>query len=372
MHKRDWTLLFSEFDLRAILAAQIDKISDAVIAIPRSRFDGASDELLSAEIASSLVVAPIELHEDRIEVSTSDAKIDVSHDPLRSVWDRSRPAYVDGMVVTYHLPVSGDMTLFRCRPSAFNMNPPRAIIGSGELSFPYDSANRDVPATRTWLQQDLNSMRTWVPWVLEQVNAHNASIEAHVRGRVAQRRAELDKERQQVAELGFKVRSASPSPPVPSLVDTPVTRRKKSRTKARRQFDVALSFAGEDRPFVEKVAEALRRDGVEVFYDAFEQVSLWGNDLSEHLGEVYGKQSRFVVLFLSRYYAQKAWPNHEKRFALSGVQSGGVVRVLPVRFDDTEVAGLPPSISYLDLRVLTPDKLAELIRQKLDLDEPEA
>jgi hypothetical protein len=45
---------------------------------------------------------------------------------------------------------------------------------------------------------------------------------------------------------------------------------------------------------------------------------------------------------------------------------------LPVRFDDTEIPGLAPTIGYLDARVLTPSKLAELIRQKLDSGEHDA
>lgn len=43
--------------------------------------------------------------------------------------------------------------------------------------------------------------------------------------------------------------------------------------------------------------------------------------------------------------------------------------ILPVRFDETEIPGLPPTIGYLDLRVLTPEKLVELIRQKSDTEE---
>src|SRR5262249_47932038 len=152
------------------------------------------------------------------------------------------------------------------------------------------------------------------------------------------------------ASLGFKVRSAGMDSP--SKIDPPEVirqRRATVREKSRREYDVALSFAGEDRGDVERVAENLRDLGVSVFYDAFEQINLWGSDLAEHLGDVYGKDSRFVVLFLSRHYAAKAWPTREKQFALSRHLSGDRGRILPVRFDETEIPGLPPAISYLDL-----------------------
>lgn len=82
---------------------------------------------------------------------------------------------------------------------------------------------------------------------------------------------------------------------------------------------------------------------------------------------IYGRDARFTVIFASRYYAAKARPNHEKSYALARLLAGDKGRILPVRFDDTEVLGLPGTIGYLDLRVLTPEQLAELIRQKIDL-----
>ena len=52
-------------------------------------------------------------------------------------------------------------------------------------------------------------------------------------------------------------------------------------------FDIALSFAGEDRQYVEEVAKVLRLMGFRVFYDKYETVSLWGKNLYTHLSEVY-------------------------------------------------------------------------------------
>ena len=49
------------------------------------------------------------------------------------------------------------------------------------------------------------------------------------------------------------------------------------------KYHVALSFAGEDRTYVEKVALQLQAEGVDVFYDKFEEADLWGKDLYTHL-----------------------------------------------------------------------------------------
>jgi hypothetical protein len=129
------------------------------------------------------------------------------------------------------------------------------------------------------------------------------------------------------------------------------------------KYDVALSFAGEDRAYVIEVAQHLRGLQMEVIFDEFED--LWGKRLIEYLGEVYQERSRFVVLFISEHYVRKAWPKHERHSALAGDFLENKTRVLPVRFDDTKVPGLPPDIGYIDLRTVPPAKLADLIRRKV-------
>jgi hypothetical protein len=350
-----------------MLEELLRSVSDRVIKLDKRRFGAESDEMLAADIASELVVAPLELVEDDISVSSRDVKVDVSQDFRRAVFDRSRPAYVDGIEVTYHVPFRGEKKLLQCLPSRFTFNPPQAVIAPGELRFPVQQPDRDVASTKRSFEEELARVKEWLPWVNSQVEAYNSSVEAAARNRVAQRRRELEQTADDLSSLGFKVRTPeqAPKPTAPSRREQ-TEERARTRETARRTYDVALSFAGENRDYVEEVAEELRNLGVTVFYDHFEEVELWGKDLAEHLGKVYGSDARFVVLFLSRAYAAKAWPRHEKQFALASQISTGQERVLPVRFDDTEIPGLPSTVGYLDLRVLTPAKLAELIRQKVD------
>src|SRR6266542_903485 len=361
-------MLFSDFDLSDVLEAQLKSINERVLKIPNARFAADSDEQLAASIASELVVQPLELDEAEISVSSEDTKIDVSHDFERAAFDRSRPAYVDGLEVTYHVPYSGDRELLKCRPSSYTLNPPRAVVDTSELRFPYDIPGRDVAATKPRFSEDLRTIKEWVPRISEQVTQYNTTLEQKARKRVVQRRSELKRTDDDLNSLGFKIR-ATPTPHSEPSQEPVATKREKKRARSQRQYDVALSFAGEERAYVEEVAEQLKEFGVTVFYDSFEQVDLWGKDLADHLGQIYGKRSRFVVIFASRHYADKAWPNHERQFAIAGRLAGEKNRILPVRFDATEIPGIASTIGYLDVRVLTPGKLAELIRQKIDADD---
>ena len=110
------------------------------------------------------------------------------------------------------------------------------------------------------------------------------------------------------------------------------------------RWDVALSFAGAQRTYVEQVAEALKALGVRCFYDADEQIDLWGKYLAEELPTIYGEQAAAVVMFVSAEYAARDWTRPERRAALARAVQERREYVLPARFDDTPLPGVQPDM----------------------------
>jgi hypothetical protein len=131
------------------------------------------------------------------------------------------------------------------------------------------------------------------------------------------------------------------------------------------RYDVAISFSGEDRPVAERLAEALRDRGLHVFYDRFEASGLWGRDLVEYLAEVYGEQSRFCVVLISKSYPLKQWPRFELKWVHSKQLESFQDYILPLRLDDTKIPGLPPVIGHLDLRHYPLEFVVEAVIEKL-------
>ena len=118
-------------------------------------------------------------------------------------------------------------------------------------------------------------------------------------------------------------------------------------------YEVALSFAGEDRAFAEALATGLQDAGVKVFYDDFYAEELWGEDLAVRLRDVYHSASQFCIMIISEHYVNKMWPSHERQQAIERmIREMGKAYVLPVRLDgfNGEVPGLSGSISYLSVR----------------------
>lgn len=162
----------------------------------------------------------------------------------------------------------------------------------------------------------------------------------------------------EAAEAAGDARDAGPggiaSTPLPTAV-----------ASSGRTFQVALSFAGEQRGYVQRVASALAALSIHYFYDEEQKIPLWGKNQVEELQRIYKDDAYAVVMFISSDYARKSWPIHERRSALSRAVRERREYVLPLRFDDTPLPGFDPDVSYLKAEDFSPEDLAAAIAQKL-------
>ncbi|MBF0134663.1 MAG: toll/interleukin-1 receptor domain-containing protein [Magnetococcales bacterium] len=137
-----------------------------------------------------------------------------------------------------------------------------------------------------------------------------------------------------------------------------------------KKYDVAISYASEDRDFVDKVANNLSSKGLKVYYDVFEKIAVrnWGRRLQEIIYKTYKTDSDFVVVFVSKKYVEKKWPKYELRSSLEGMLERNVDHLLLAKFDDTilDDFGISNDIVHIDLRQETPESFAEKIYAKIN------
>lgn len=131
------------------------------------------------------------------------------------------------------------------------------------------------------------------------------------------------------------------------------------------EYDVALSFAGEDRAVAEDLAASLMEEGVRVFYDAHEKAELWGKDLYQYLQSVYRDKAAYCVIFVSEAYGAKLWTRHELKQAQARAFRENREYLLPLRLDDSEIPGINATVGYIDLRSHDIETVAKLICRKL-------
>jgi hypothetical protein len=146
------------------------------------------------------------------------------------------------------------------------------------------------------------------------------------------------------------------------IVQPPDSRKKKEKDL---NFDVAISFAGTERMYAEQLAGLLNQAGFSVFYDDFYPEYLWGKNLVDIFDEIYRKRSRYCVIFISKEYNNREWTNHERQSAQARMlREKGKEYILPIKVDNTELTGMPPTVGYVPISKGI-DKIAEMLIRKL-------
>lgn len=135
-------------------------------------------------------------------------------------------------------------------------------------------------------------------------------------------------------------------------------------------FEVALSFPGESREYVENVAEELERliGPNSYFYDNNYVSQLARPNLDVLLQEVYGNRSNLVVVFLSKNYQDKEWCGIEFRAIREIIMKRDTSRVMFVRLDDGKVDGVFETDGYIDGRKFSPHDVARFVEERVNLN----
>lgn len=133
-------------------------------------------------------------------------------------------------------------------------------------------------------------------------------------------------------------------------------------------FDVALSFPGEVRPYVESVARILTSTigKKRVFYDNHYKAQLARPNLDTALQTLYSR-ARLIVAFLSADYASKKWCHTEFRAIREIINARDDARVMFVRHDSAPVQGVFSADGYINAEAHEPEELVEMIVERLEV-----
>jgi len=132
-----------------------------------------------------------------------------------------------------------------------------------------------------------------------------------------------------------------------------------------KKFEVALSYASENRVYVEKVYKKLREKKVNVYFDKAHEIDAWGEHSDSYFGEIFSK-AKHCVAFISKYYLEKGFPLHELHNAIASEIQEKSIKVLPVKLDDVGLpSGLPKTKIWVNAQNTSPEQLAEMIIAKI-------
>ncbi len=134
------------------------------------------------------------------------------------------------------------------------------------------------------------------------------------------------------------------------------------------EYEICISFAGADRAVAKKIAEALASPPMErrVFYDEFDKVALWGQELFEYLHSVYSRRSAFCLILFSHAYRDRAWTRHELRAAQTRVLEERGPYVLPVAINEGAVPDEFATVGYWAFKPGDEQDIADAAEDKIN------
>ncbi len=105
-----------------------------------------------------------------------------------------------------------------------------------------------------------------------------------------------------------------------------------------REWEVAISFAGENRELAKHVAAELEFLDVNVFFDEYYENNYLGRAWGNQFKVIFAEQSGFVVCILDQHHQRKIWPTFERDCFVPRIALG---EVIPIFLDDTVFPGIP-------------------------------
>lgn len=172
-----------------------------------------SEEDFCQYLLSKYSLKPPKIYEDNIYIySQKEVDIDVSKDPTRIIFDRSRPFYVKGTQIIIAVPFEGDAELLQYTPSTYTFNFPRGKVVEEEIHLIYEMVEHNAERLKQEYQRDLKEIKMYLEWVTRDVESFNNSLESFVRELVSQRKKKLLDDIGLVSSLGIPIKRREDMP----------------------------------------------------------------------------------------------------------------------------------------------------------------
>lgn len=268
-------------------------------------------------------------------------------------------------VLIFHVEYSGDIQLLKLKPNPYAiLQTPEFDIDTEAKCFNIEVVNfdNDQERIRAKLEDGKKALANRNYLQIHKVfTEFNDKLHATVVDIIEKRKANLIQTNELLGSLGVTPKKVS------SIDTTGHVQKKPTKSKDGVKYDVAISFAGEDREIAEKIFKKLTELGYEVFYDKDEEASLWGKNLYTYLNDIYSNKARYCLMIISKHYATKRWTNHEREAAQAKAFKQNEEYILPLRLDETTIPGLNTTVGYVSYSMTGFEETIKLLVSKIGL-----
>jgi hypothetical protein len=334
-------VLFNGHDIYDVVEIQKDKLKKTYEALPD---DQALDEAFTQDLKKQYMLDIPRLRPDEW---TSERK--------------DTPPHANEVVV--YVPFDGDPSVFAIKPSASN-----GIVAKGEIvghelligvipPTPDFDVERFVRREIGQVEWRLNSLRGSMQHMTQQ-------LEATIRGCIAIRKRSVEHKAKIDQNLNIPRRQ---SPPVlaaePKWV--PPTQPAAPVKPVQETWDIFMSHATPDKPYVEPLVDELKNAGVSVWYD--KHVLSWGDGLRSGINKGL-VNSRYAIVVLSKaFLAERKWTEHELNGLFAREELGKLI-ILPIwhGIDRGDLLKYDPALADRLAKISNTDSYPDIVDSVLE------
>jgi len=307
---------FNEYDLTATLDAQLKKLRDEV-----KLYTKANELNKIPSLSEKYKIQLLEFNIQNLTVEIKNAKIPAEVFP--SGFFVIRGNSYDKDVLVFHLPFSGDQNLLRCVPSTRVLWTEEIAIENNEIIFElikFIDNSEEIARQKDKFIDLLNKQSTNVN---KQVEQYNNSIDGIIKETKMLTHEELSKQDEFLTKLGIPIKKNT----ITSSSVVIKTSSSQIIDKKPQVYDIFICHASEDKEYVDRLANFLKDNGINVWYDAF-QIG-WGDDLRPEIDNGLKNSKYGIVIFSRAFLNKKKWTEYELNGLFSKEKSGQKV-ILPI------------------------------------------
>ncbi len=317
-------VLFSKHDVLSVLENSKRRLKAAYLTLPDNE---ALDEDAIQRLKHEYMLDVPVLKTGEMSYEENKTKIDARRLPNRIFFPGGGPVMEDATELIVHIPFDGDPGVFNVAPSAYNSR-----IAEGEVVGQELLLRLTVVDSNYDIQGHIDREVQQINWALTHLREKDAyfsrELGAVLAQAVANRKRAMESRSSITGRLNIPQRQAAPQPPPTSAAPARTAPVKKpALQKQDEKWDVFISHASEDKPYVEPLAKALEAAGVSVWYDRL--VLEWGDDLRPMIDNGLVNCRYGVVVLSKAFLGKKKWTEHELN-GLFARERAGKKLVLPI------------------------------------------
>lgn len=203
---RDREYLFSNVSWHDVERHQLQELRKAVESMDGDRLLNTSVDDLATYFEQKFQIEVPTLLTDQIVVDQREAKLDVSRDQNRMIFDGSRSFHIIGTEIEAEIPFIGEAEVFKIQPTTYTISPPRAEIRGSVLVLRIVGADLNVERVRTEIDRTVSMIQSHLSTLRTNAAGLTAQLPTQARSSIESRRQKLLADRNLIGGLGFKMK----------------------------------------------------------------------------------------------------------------------------------------------------------------------